>query len=510
MPKHPSFLKMKALTNDPSKLRAGASILASVLALAAALALAPQAIGADDAATSTKDEAFELRIDPTQIDREGPLPRSFAPILGEARSAVVSVYTARIVRVYRGGGNSQQDFLRRFFGLPPAEDQPSASVEERKMPQGMGSGVIVSENGYILTNNHVVSDERGRDADEVLVQLSDGREIPAKIVGRDSRSDIALLKIEADKLTPITIADSDQIEVGDRVFAIGNPLGVGVTVTQGIVSATGRTIGIYGQGGYEDFIQTDASINPGNSGGALVDIDGRLIGINSAILSQSGGNIGIGFAIPTNLAVNIATQIASSGEVRRGYIGVYTSDVTPEIAEAFGLPKASGVLIDKVEEGLPAEQAGIQRGDVIVAIDGKETENANDLRLQIGQTPPGSEIEVTYIRDGERKSVSLKVTDPEEGAFGSGELTSGVEIAVISEELRERYQIPSEIEGVIITSVDPRSSLARHVRPGMVILEINDQTVDSVPDARRALRNGVNKIYVFDRGRIGYLALRVR
>ena len=247
-----------------------------------------------------------IETDSRPIERVGGAqPTSYAPMLAKARQSVVSVYTSEVVRYVNRSGSREDQILRQLFGIRPPNDQ--GQVQEREVPQGVGSGVIISADGYILTNNHVVQDSRGGDADKILVRLSDETELEAKLIGRDPQTDIAVIKVETNDLPFIKVADSDEIMVGDIVFAIGNPLGVGLTVTSGIISATERSIGIYGHDGYEDFIQTDAAINQGNSGGALVDIEGRLIGINSAIKSTSGGSIGLGFAIPSNLAIQTAT-----------------------------------------------------------------------------------------------------------------------------------------------------------------------------------------------------------
>ena len=332
-------------------------------------------------------------------------------MLEQAQDTVVSVYTAEIIRVVRRSRSSEDEILRRFFGIPSPRRNYEPEVKERLIPQGVGSGVIVREDGYIVTNSHVVSNQRGEEADEVLVRLNDGRELPAKIIGRDPRTDIAVLKVEATELPTAKIADSTQIKVGDIVFAIGNPMGVGLTVTSGIVSATGRQIGIYGKGGYENFIQTDASINPGNSGGALVDIEGRLIGINSAILSHTGTNAGIGFAIPSNLTVNITDQLTGFGQVRRGLLGVRTEDVSHEIAKKFGLENVRGALVLEVVSGLPADKAGLKQGDIIVSIDNEEIENSNSLRLNVSQRAPESTIKITAIRQEKEKDFTLTLAD---------------------------------------------------------------------------------------------------
>ena len=457
--------------------------------------------------------AFELAFDNAPIDRlSGSRLNSYAPILKEAQEAVVAVYTAEVVRVVRRDGPTSMEeyLLRRFFGMPAPQRGPITpdDIEERRVPQGVGSGVIVSSDGYILTNNHVVSDKRGENADEVLVQLSDGREFQAAIVGRDPRTDIAILKIEGGPFPSVTLSDSDHTEVGDIVFAIGNPLGVGITVTQGIVSATGRAIGIYGEEGYEDFIQTDASINMGNSGGALVDIKGRLVGINSAILSRSGGNIGIGFAIPTNLAVGIARQLVEYGEVRRGYLGVTTGDLDPELADAFGLPDSRGALVNKVDPEGPAGSAGIRHGDVIVSVDGKPIENTYELRLRIGQLLPGTPVQLGVIRDGEPRD--FEVLLEENTPFEPVEMVEGVFLAPMDPSLRARLQVPDSLDGVVIVQIRADTPFRRYFSLGMVIIEVNGSPVRQPEDVLQQLRSGRNRIQLFHQGKTGYIILSLQ
>lgn len=457
-------------------------------------------------------ESLDLKTDSTPIDRNQRfLLHSYAGMLEEVTPAVVSVHTARVVRVVRSQGMSPEELLlRRFFGIPYSQGGTQAEPEERRLPQGIGSGVIVSADGYIVTNNHVVTSENGDDADEILVSLNDGRELEAEIVGRDPLTDVAIIKVDAKNLPAITIADSDNIAVGDVVFAIGNPMGVGLTVTQGIVSAKNRSIGIYGERGYENFIQTDASINPGNSGGALVDSEGRLVGVNSAILSRSGGNIGIGFAIPSNLAMNISTQLVEGGEVRRGFLGVTLSDLTPELAEAFGVPGSKGALIQDVEKGSAADVGGIKPGDIVLAIDGKPVDSANQFRIRVGNTVPGTKVEMEVIRD--QKPAELEVAIGEASGFFAGsanELFEGVEVSAIDDEQARKYRLPENLEGLLISSVAPDSPFSRYMSEGMVIVEINDRPVVEIAEARETLRTGANKIYFYHRGRLGYLAIRL-
>ena len=456
--------------------------------------------------------SIDLQIDDTSIERDKEFtPHSYSSILETATPAVVAVHTARIVSVSRSRGMSpEEEWLRRFFGLPAPDYDQSAQPEERKIPQGIGSGVLISDNGYIITNNHVVQNERREDADEVLVRLNDGRELEAEIIGRDPLTDIAIIKIEAEGLPAIPIADSDNIEVGDVVFAIGNPMEVGLTVTQGIVSATDRRIGIYGDEGYESFIQTDASINLGNSGGALIDSRGRLIGVNSAIISRTGGSIGIGFAIPSNLATSIAKQLVETGEVRRGFLGVSISDLTPDMAEAFDIDQSKGVLINDVEEDSAADQGGLKRGDVIISLNGKPVETSNEFRIRIGHTMPGTPIEMEVLRDRTKKSLDM-VVGSASGRFAvsANELIEGVEVSQINDEQAKEYRIPLTIQGILITSVDGDSPYYRNLREGMVIMEINDNEVTTVREARDQLKQGANKFYIFNRGRTGYLAIRL-
>lgn len=459
-------------------------------------------------------QELAINIDSAPINRSALNPiASYAPILNRVTPAVVSVHTAEVVRIVRSVGSlsPEEDFLRRFFGLsiPRGRIQPEQQIQERKIPSGVGSGVIISSEGIILTNNHVVSDSRGKDVDEVLVQLADGRELQAEIVGRDPQTDIAVLRVEAEDLHAAAIADSENIAVGDIVFAIGNPMGVGLTVTQGIVSATRRTIGIYGEEGYESFIQTDASINPGNSGGALVDAEGRLIGINSAILSRGGGSIGLGFAIPGNLAVSVARQIVERGEVRRGYLGVKISDLSAEMAKAFDLNSINGVLVNQVEEGGAAEKAGIKRGDVIVSVGGRPVNNSNDLRTRIGPLSPGSQTEVEVMRKGRKQVFQMAVGDMDDGLGESGSVLAGVELSPVTDKLREKYSIPSRLEGIVVTDMDRASPFAGRLGVGSVIVEINDQSVARLSDLRKILTKGVNKFFIYDRGKTGYIAVRI-
>ncbi len=463
---------------------------------------------------AAEEGAFELPIDRSPINRENPkYLTSYAPILKSAKEAVVAVHSASVVRFIRQRGmDPREEMLRRYFGLP-GRSQQAPEVEERRFSEGVGSGVVISEDGYIITNSHVITSKDGDPADEILVQLNDGRELTASLVGRDPRSDVAVLKVEAEDLPFLPIADSDQLEVGDIVFAIGNPMGVGLTITQGIVSATGRdNLSILGESGYESFIQTDAPINPGNSGGALVDAYGRLIGINTAILSRSGGSIGIGFAIPSVFARSIALSLIRDGKVRRGVLGVNITDLNAEYAEAFNVPEGEGVLVQSLIEALPAELAGLQQGDVILAINDESVSDVSDLRIKVSSYPPGETIKVRFRREGELMEKDVVLADPENpygtGAL-AGELLEGVEVAVLDEATRQTFGLEASVEGLVVVSVEENSSYVESFEPGMVILEINRVAPASVDQARKLLAaRRVSHLFVFLNGRTGYMPLR--
>jgi serine protease Do len=352
--------------------------------------------------------------------------------------------------------------------------------------QGLGSGVVVTRDGVVLTNNHVVEQ-----AEEVQVTLSDGRKFDAKVVGTDPQSDLAVLRIEGklpQDLTPIEFGDSSALRLGDVVLAIGNPFGVGQTVTMGIVSAKGRTgMGIVD---YEDFIQTDAAINPGNSGGALINLRGELVGINTAILSRSGGYQGIGFAIPASMARPIMASLLSNGKVARGWLGIAIQTVDTNLASAMGLESAQGVLVSDVSADTPAAKAGLRRGDVIVALDGKAMNDSSQLRNTVAAKEPGSKIALDIVRDGKKMRVDVALGTLPGNQLGKAEaeigaddgLLSGVTAANLTPQLRARFEVADSVKsGVLVTSVEPGSRASRAgLRPGDVILELNRKAVDSV------------------------------
>ena len=388
---------------------------------------------------------------------------TLAPLLEKITPAVVNVSVA--TRAPRRDNPLFRDpFFRRFFDLP--DDAPA------RPRQSAGSGVIVdAARGFVLTNHHVVAR-----ADAVMVTLKDGRRLEAETVGSDPGTDVALLKIEADGLTALPFGDSDALEVGDFVIAIGNPFGLGQTVTSGIVSALGRS-GINVEG-YEDFIQTDASINPGNSGGALVNLHGELIGINTAIIGPTGGNVGIGFAVPATIATAVMRQLAEHGEMQRGRIGVAIQDLTPDLAEALDLDVEHGAIVSRVESGSPAEDAGLQAGDVIVAVNGVAVEGSRDLRNAIGMIRVGEEVEVDLQREGGRIRLGVRVGGARTGArLATVEAPPALQGATLRD-LRQGDPAHGRIDGVIVAEVEPGSPAARNgIRPDDVIVAVNRRRV---------------------------------
>jgi serine protease Do len=441
---------------------------------------------------SNKPEAASPTPPPVPAPVAPPgVPVSFADIARSAKPAVVNVSTTQTVRAqgFPGVGplpgpfgepDPFSDFFRHFFGQMPR------SFKQRSL----GSGVIIDEEGYIVTNAHVV-----KNADKIVIKLEDKREFQAKVVGVDEKTDVALLKISpSGKLGVARLGDSDTLAVGDWVIAIGNPFGLSETVTAGIVSAKGRVIG---EGPYDDFIQTDASINPGNSGGPLLNLRGEVVGINSAIFSQSGGNIGIGFAIPINLVKNVVAQLKEHGKVVRGWLGVSIQDVTPNLAQSFGLEQPEGALVAEVTAGSPAERAGIKRGDLIVDYDGTHIEEAHQLPALVAATPIGKTVRVTVLRNGERKALSLTVTEMPAGTEASSGSKApsgnwGLSVAELTDDLAQQFNLRIS-RGVVVTDVAPDSPASEAgVRPGDVIVEVDRKRVSSVADYQRALASAGN------------------
>jgi Do/DeqQ family serine protease len=398
-----------------------------------------------------------------------PVP-TLAPMVKRVSPAIVNISASGTVDIRKQNPLFDDPFFRKFFQIPD---------EELKRPtQSLGSGVIVdAAKGLILTNHHVVEA-----ADKINVTLLDNRQLTAEVIGSDEGSDIAVLKIPAENLQQIELGDSDALEVGDFVVAIGNPFGFSHTVTSGIVSALGRH-GLNPEG-YEDFIQTDASINPGNSGGALINLRGELIGINSAIISGSGGNIGIGFAIPINMARAVMQQLVQYGEVHRGQLGVQILDVTPQLAEASGLDMTEGALVSQVVPGSPAEQAGIETGDVIVNVNGVPVKSASELRNKIGLMPLEEPVNIELVREGKHQKVTAKLVSKttEAPPVQAAEIHSGLEGA-------EFADVPSDqgVQGVLVRSVDPDSPAAqRGLEAGDIILRVNRKPVTTVQELTEA------------------------
>ena len=451
---------------------------------------------AEAAKSDSKGPALKVPLDESQISREG-LPRgSYAGIIQKVAPGVVKIVTTTRQKnvSFRDFPGFEDPFWRRFFGGPSGRAFPPQELGPQ-VEHGVGSGVIVTQDGYILTNNHVVDG-----ASEVEVTLADGREFSAKVVGRDPKSDIAVVKIDAKDLPTVPMADSSNVQVGDVVLAIGNPFGVGQTVTEGIVSAKNR--GNVGIEDYEDFIQTDAAINPGNSGGALVDIDGRLIGINTAILSRSGGSQGVGFAVPTDLARSVMESLVQYGHVTRGYLGVMIQNVTPALAQEFKLKDSRGALIGEVVPQGPAEKAGFKPGDVVMSFDGKKVTESRQLQLQVAQTKPGTTVPVEIMRNGDSKTLEVTVkqlpgdenlAEAQNGETDTGTL-NGVAVSDLDQQTRDQFHLPRNVQGAVITQVDPASAAAdAGLRPGVVIQEINHHPVKNANEAIQLTENASDK-----------------
>jgi Do/DeqQ family serine protease len=394
---------------------------------------------------------------------------------------------------------------RRRVPAPTPNAPKGKNNKGQLVPTGTGSGVIVTPDGYILTNNHVVDG-----AEEVQVELADKRILKAKVIGTDAPSDIAVIKLEATGLPTVPLGDSNQAEVGDIVLAVGNPLGIGQTVTMGIISAKGRstTAGV-DRKSYEDFLQTDAPINRGNSGGALVNLKGELVGIPSQILSPSGGSIGIGFAIPTNMARKVMEQLVATGKVQRGMLGVVIGPIDEEMAEQFGYKNSGGVLVQEVTPGLGAEKAGIKHGDIITEFEGRKISDSNEFRNMVANLAPGSSVKLKVWRDGAEREITAKLADAaasqktlasnEPGSGGSGEtaisegVLSGVKVENITPEMARGLNMGSNLRGVVVTAVDEDSPAAGSLRRGDIIVEVNRQAVSNVAEFNVAAKRAGNK-----------------
>jgi serine protease Do len=430
---------------------------------------------------------------------EGYSQTGFAPVVKKVLPTVVNIASSKESKVPTEffGQLPDDPMFRQFFGddFNRRFRTPRQAPEQRE--KGLGSGVVMTQDGYIVTNNHVVDG-----ATDVTVTLADKREFKAKVIGTDPKSDIAVIKIDATNLSPITIADSSKVQVGDYALAVGDPFGVGQTVTMGIVSATGRShLGIEA---YEDFIQTDAPINPGNSGGALINDRGELIGINTAIIAHgSDGNQGIGFAIPANMARNVMQQIVEHGKVTRAYLGIVPQDVTPDIARQFGQKEARGALVADVSAGSPAQKSGLERGDIILDVNGKPIADSNELRMTISMMAPDSDAKLKVVRNGSEREIAVKLdTMPTEQASKSEDKSdgsansplSGVSVENLDAQSASDLGLSPNTKGVVVTNVDPSSEAAEAgLRRGDVIQEVNRQPIKNTSDFERAMRSSKDK-----------------
>jgi Do/DeqQ family serine protease len=420
---------------------------------------------------------------------EGQAVPSLAPMLERSMPAVVNISTATNIEVSQNP-LLQDPFFRHFYNLP---NQPRRQQQQKN---SLGSGVIIdSRQGLVLTNNHVIDK-----ADKITVTLNDGRQLNAELVGSDPEADIAVIRIPADRLTELPIADSSGLRVGDFVVAIGNPFGLGQTVTSGIISALGRSgLGIEG---YEDFIQTDASINPGNSGGALVNLRGEFVGMNTAILAPNGGNVGIGFAIPANMAMSIKESLVKHGEVRRGLLGVTSQDLTPELINAFNLENKHGAVISRIESGSPAEEAGLEPGDIIVSANGRPVKDSHDIRNIIGLLQIGDNVDIEYYHGNEKKRTTATIGKPERPQLAGEKLHRKLRGTILSSTDK------NQIEGVLIEKLDTSSEVWRiGLRPGDVIVSANRYRIRNLDELKQVVNPGGPLLINIQRGQEGFFVV---
>ena len=426
----------------------------------------------------------QIKVDPAPLQRTPPSVTSFAPVVDRVAPTVVNIFTTRAVRRHLR--------VHPFFDYGPFRgfdpDHPRQTPSPNRRQQGLGSGVIVTPEGHVLTSNHVIDG-----ADEIMVSVgADQKSYKATKIGTDPGTDLAVLKIEGEQFPAISFADIDKTRVGDLVLAIGNPFGVGQSVTMGIISAKGR--GGMGMVDYENFIQTDAPINPGNSGGALVDFEGRLVGINTAIVSRTGASAGVGFAVPADLARNVMQSILEKGRVVRGHLGVVVQPITEDLASTFGLKESGGALVTEVTPQSPAAKNGVEEGDVITHVNGEKISDPRDLHLTVGSMQPGTKVELKFLRDVQEKTAQIelgelpgsdRVASRGEPSRQSGpSVLTGLSIADIDARLRQRYNLPRDLSGAVITGVAPASPAAQAgLREGDVIREIARQDVESATEA---------------------------
>jgi serine protease Do len=489
-----------------SLLRLSALMLGgTALFLGTGFALSPASNG-----NEAQNAPLHVQVDSSPLVRNAQDATSFAPIVKKVAPSVVKVFVT-MKATDKPMSKPDMDFFRRFFEGEEL-NQINPGQEHAPTEYGLGSGVIVSPDGYILTNTHLVNN-----ASEIQVTMNDGRQFMAKVIGTDPQTDVALVKIDADNLPALILADSDKVEVGDVVLAVGNPFGIGQTVTKGILSAKDRrTSG----DGVEDFIQTDAAINPGNSGGALVDTDGRLVGLNSAILTRNGGNQGIGFAVPSNLCRWVMDSLVKNGQVERGLLGVMIQNLTPDLAKAFKLDRTTGALVGDVTPASPADKAGLKSGDVIIELNGQPIEDASQLKLRISEIAPGSQVHLVVNRNGESKTFDVTIGSVPETEVAKAseskrntrrEALTGVEVTDLDQNTRAELNIPQNVQGAVITDVAPDSAaFGAGLRAGDVITELNRQPVknaqDAVSDTQKQTSNET-LVKVWTKGGSHYLAV---
>jgi len=465
--------------------------------------------------TAAAKAAASVAVNDAPLSRESKMTTSYSGAVKKAAPAVVNISTTKIVR--QNAQRFNDPMFRFFFGDDFGGMQRNRPQKERSL----GSGVIVTKDGYLVTNHHVVEG-----ADEIKVSLAGSKkEYEAKVVGKDPRTDIAVLKIDTKEAPFVTLGDSDKVEVGDVVLAIGSPFGLSQTVTMGIVSAVGR--GNLGIEDYEDFIQTDAAINVGNSGGALIDVEGRVIGINTAILAnRGGGNQGVGFAVPINMARGIMDRLLKDGKVDRGFMGLLPQDLTPALARKFSVPEGKGVLVGEVTEKAAADEAGIKPGDIITEFNGKSVIDARQFRLLVADTAPGSSVKVKLLRESGEKMVEktltvvLKTRPAEAGEEGGSsaetpdDVLDGVVVSDIDANARAQLRLPASIRGAVVVEVDQTSAaFEAGLRSGDVIQEINRRPIRSAEDAVNATKNVKDKellLRVYSRGVSRYIVVDER